>query len=374
MSFPHTKEAPQKSLSVLILSPPPNVPGGVSNYAEMLKNHIQHTHYTSFWVGKPADHAESMIARLIRLFVVPYRVVRMVENEHIDVVHINPSLDVKALIRDGLILVALRRANFSNVLVTIHGWHSKLAKLLCNSNLLRPLVAKVLNGCALITVLAPEFEQQLIEMGVKSSCIRVTSTMFDAARLKVQPEEAPSRPNILFMSRFHSAKGMDLLLDAYIRIVKDYPDLDLVLAGDGTERMRLAKKVMFSGLSPQVKFTGYVSGQEKARLLNNCTIFALPTSYDEGMPIVLLEAMAVGKPVLTTKVGGLASIVKDKENGVVLDVANVDNVTKGLRELLGDPEACKKIGAHNAAYVAGRFAAPIVTNEIELIYQDIAIR
>ena len=92
----------------------------------------------------------------------------------------------------------------------------------------------------------------------------------------------------------------------------------------------------------------------------------------EGMPIARLEAMAMGKPLLTAKAGAIPHIVFDSENGVLLDAVIVDAVEEALRRLLSDAEYCADVGRRNAAYAWERFEASQVTAEIEALYREIA--
>lgn len=107
----------RQKLSVLILSPSPQVYGGVSVFIETLKAHLTHTEVTSVCVGSIHDRKEPFLALLWRLVSVPFKVLRHIKRQKIDVVHINPTLDFKSTLRDGLIILVLRLAGFRRVLI-----------------------------------------------------------------------------------------------------------------------------------------------------------------------------------------------------------------------------------------------------------------
>lgn len=175
------------------------------------------------------------------------------------------------------------------------------------------------------------------------------------------------------MSRFVVGKGVYQLLDAFASIAKDFPDLDLIMAGDGAEAASLKRKTAEYGLGERVIFTGYVGGEEKARLLNACDIYALPSKgTGEGMPIALLEAMAVGKPLLASDSGGVKYIISEPENGILLYDVTAESIEAGLRKMLADPKFCEECGKRNEAYAWKNFEAKQVTNEIGQVYQAIA--
>lgn len=386
--------------SILILSPDPGVPGGVSVFAEMLKARLPHDRVTALWVGSQYAQQESRFEIMRRLIRIPCQAAGLARRGAVDVVHINPSIDrsMKSILRDGMILLALRAVNFRRILVYIHGWDAAAAARIRRTPGLRLLFAWLLNQAAAIMVLAPEFKAMLEEAGVRSHKIIVTRTMFDGALL--QPPAAPAAPRdclaeqdsrpswnragdavtgdsaprrfILFMSRFESAKGVYELLDGFAAIAAEFPDTDLVMAGDGDEFQELRARATRLGLVHRIIFTGYVTGPEKSALLHDCAVFVLPTYFPEGMPIALLEGMAAGKPLLTAKAGGIAHIVTEPQNGVVLDRVTHGAIADALRRLLTDPAWCAQAGQHNAAYAWSHFEAGIVSAEIAALYDRIA--
>jgi glycosyltransferase involved in cell wall biosynthesis len=358
----------EEKLSILMLGPNPEMPGGVTSYIGALTRHLQRSTVDCFYVGS-SEANKNFVAVAFRLLRVPFQVARHVRRKPPDVIHINPSFDKKSLIRDGLILLALRWAGYRRILVFIHGWDADVARMINASPFLYGLLNYVLSPVARIAVLAPGFKSTLMDMGLNGHKIVVKTTMFDPITL---PDfTLPARPYILFMSRFDRRKGMYELLEAFSRIAEEYPNINVVMAGDGQEMNALKTKAAQLGLKTRVRFSGYVTGDDKARLLQGCSIYALPTYYPEGMPIALLEAMAAGKPLLTANAGGVRHIVHEPENGLVLQAVTVDSVEAGLRRMLADPTFCDTVGRRNAAY-AQRFSASKVSAEIESLYQDIA--
>ncbi|MGB4100935.1 MAG: asparagine synthase (glutamine-hydrolyzing) [Alphaproteobacteria bacterium] len=364
------------ALSLLLISPDPSVPGGVSGFVEMMKTRLKACRITSLWVGSQHKQKESVAAILKRLSSIPFQVARLVRSGEIDVVHINPSLDrsMKSVLRDGLILLMLRVLRFKSIMIYFHGWDLETARFIRGNSVVRWAFVHLLRGARAIMVLAPEFKDDLAAMGVPDKLVVVTRTMFDSATLKPleKTELESSRPYLLFMSRFEKAKGVYELLDAFAQIKDDFPDVDLVMAGHGDEYDGLLERAESLNINDRVKFTGYVVGTEKLSLLQNCMVFALPTYFPEGMPIALLEAMGAGKPVLTARVGGIPHIIHEPENGIVLNHVDVTQVTQALRRMLSDPQKWAEVGKHNAEYARTRFDVQVVTAEIEAIYHDIA--
>lgn len=369
----HPAAMPHKRLSVMILSPDPGVHGGVVTFAETLKAHLKDCDVTALWVGSHQNHRETPFQLIKRLCITPLKILQQLRRQHYDLLHINPSLNPKSLFRDGFVLLLLRLTGYSPVLVYFHGWRSSVTRIIRRTPGLRQGFAWLLNGTDRILVLSPDFKTELESLGVRSDKILFTRTMFDGAALKNALVPAtPERRSILFMSRFERTKGVYELIDAFGRIASAFPDVDLIMAGDGPENKALQARVQLRKLNGRVFFPGYVGGEEKSRLLQNATIYALPTYFPEGMPIALLEAMGAGKALLTAKAGSIRHIVSDPENGVILDTVTADSVEAGLRKMLGDRDYCAQTSERNRAYAWERFEAGVVTAEIEALYRELA--
>lgn len=364
-------------LSVLMTSPHPSVPGGVSVFTGVLKRHLRLSQADAFYVGSTAKR-ETTGAQIMRLVTAPLRLVRQVRRKHYDVVHLNPSFDAKAMIRDGLLLLALRATGFRRIIFYLHGWDRGFYQHVRTHFLWRRMIGWLLNRAALVTVLGDEFRDGLVALGVDPARIVVTRTMYEKSAMHEKSDvvlSSPrfSRPFILFMSRFDREKGGRELIDAFVTLTQDYPAYDMVLAGDGEDADIMRAQVDHLNLTGRVCFTGYVGGNAKQLLLQDCAIFALPTTYrSEGMPVAMLEAMAAGKPLLIGSVGAIRAVVRDGVNGVVLDHVTAQTVAQGLRRLLDDPIFMKNSGEHNARQAAERFEASIVSAEIEQLYAKVS--
>jgi len=372
-----------EKLHVLMLATDPRVLGGITNFTGTLMQYATQSQFTLMPIGSVKDQAgggvrERTVARLRRLFTIPKQVATCAKTA--DVLHLNTPFNPKGLIRDGLILAALTSEERSKMLLYFHGWQEPTATVIALFPPFRRILCRLLRDVGCIMVLAPEFKAQLMVMGVDAARIIVTRTMFDGRDLKdAKPlglHAKKLRRRVLFMSRFVREKGIDELLSSFTRIANDYPDVDFVMAGDGPEYRRIAELALAlpAHLRRRIEFPGYVGGEQKAALLAGCSIFALPTYYPEGMPVALLEAMAAGKVLLTSDIGGIKQVVRDPENGVVLTSISEAAVEAGLRRLLDDPIYCEETGAKNAKYAWRTFEASVVTAEIEACYHALAGR
>ena len=173
--------------------------------------------------------------------------------------------------------------------------------------------------------------------------------------------------DILFIGRLAAEKGVPILLEAFARARETHPDARLTLVGDGPERAMLEARACELGLREVVRFTGYLSQQEVAEELAGADLFALP-SFSEGLPVVLMEAMAAGLPVLTTAIAGIPELVEDGVAGRIVLPGDVASLEAGLRDLLADPQASRRSGRQARAKVAAEFDARIEAGKLAALF------
>lgn len=344
--------------------------GGVVNLVTAWKkNHSQQIDYEHFMIGDRIGRGVLSVRYIVPLMDALRLLVVTLRGRY-GLVHINPSFNARALLRDGLFMFVLRASRL-RTFVFFHGWDDALSARVVRNTLLRFLVRNTFGRAAIIMVLAESFRQQLISMGVDERKIHATTTMFDGEDMRPLNREriAPGQ-RILFLSRFIREKGMFELLEAFARIVKEFPDARLILAGDGPARDELVQAVRAAGLSGSVELPGYLRGEDKARVLAAADIFVLPTYYGEGCPVSLLEAMAAGLALISTPVGGIPDVLEDGENGVLLPSADPELIYQALHKLLSSPQDLIRISNINREKAWRCYEASVVTAQIEAYYKQ----
>lgn len=159
---------------------------------------------------------------------------------------------------------------------------------------------------------------------------------------------------LLFVGRLAGVKGVPLLLEAMRNLGQEFPDLRLVLVGDGPERSVLEQQARQMGLSDAVVFAGYKSQSEVAAILMGSDALVLP-SFAEGVPVVLMEAMAANLPVVSTRVAGIPELVEDEVSGVLTPPGDVLALCIALRQVLSDHDLRIRMGAAGHKKVTGEF-------------------
>jgi glycosyltransferase involved in cell wall biosynthesis len=177
---------------------------------------------------------------------------------------------------------------------------------------------------------------------------------------------------VLFMGRMYREKGVLDLIRACALASAQAPHLSLMLAGTASPEFLAEMKALAAdmGISERVHFPGWVAGEAKARLLQQCEVFALP-SYAEGLPLGLLEAMVAGKGVVTTPVGGIPDVVVPEVNGKLIAPGDVPALAQALAALLTDHARCAAMGQAARNDVAATFADSVVFQQLGQLYGQI---
>jgi glycosyltransferase involved in cell wall biosynthesis len=174
---------------------------------------------------------------------------------------------------------------------------------------------------------------------------------------------------ILFLGRLGERKGVYDLLRAVAALKPTYPDFRMLLGGDGElDAVRAEAEVL--GIGGNLELLGWVKGAEKTRLLNEASVFVLP-SYNEGLPMSVLEAMAHGLPVVSTPVGGIPEAVSDGVEGFLVAPGDEAALADRLHRLLGDEHLSRKMGETARAKVERCFSTEVVVPQFETLYAEL---
>ena len=176
----------------------------------------------------------------------------------------------------------------------------------------------------------------------------------------------PDAPVFLSVGRFSPEKGHLILLDAFAALHAHHPDARLVLAGDGPMRAEVEARIATLGLSDVVRITGWVTSDQVREELRGARALVHP-SFTEGLPVVIMEAMAERRPVVSTYIAGIPELVRPGETGWLVPAGQVAELTAALKACAATPntdmramgEACfERVHArHDAAKEAAKLTA-----------------
>lgn len=156
--------------------------------------------------------------------------------------------------------------------------------------------------------------------------------------------ETRKEKRIVSMGRLMPQKNQKMLLDAFQGVLKQYPDYQLIIYGEGPVREELESYAKDIGISGNVSLPGNISAVHE--LIKTAEMFVLSSNY-EGMPNALIEAMCLGLPVISTEVSGAVDLITDHENGILTEINNREKLETAMLELIENPLLAEKL-AQNA--------------------------
>lgn len=168
--------------------------------------------------------------------------------------------------------------------------------------------------------------------------ISVVHCGLEASFHEVAPAPLPEAPRVVCVGRLCEQKGQRLLVEAAARLAAKGIALEVVLAGDGELRAELETFIKKNHLERHVRITGWLSSAQVREEILAARALVLP-SLAEGLPVVLMEAMALRRPVLTTYVAGIPELVRPGENGWLVPSGDVEELARALEEVLARPAA-----------------------------------
>jgi colanic acid/amylovoran biosynthesis glycosyltransferase len=200
----------------------------------------------------------------------------------------------------------------------------------------------------------------------KSQLMRWSSPSYTekihVAPLGVDPDiyvPAPEREvtgtfEIICVGRLAPVKAQSLLIDAVSRLNDVGRNVRLRLVGDGPDRQELERKVQDLGIRHLVVFDGWKNQTEVLRLYREANLFAL-ASFAEGVPVVLMEAMAMAVPCVATRINGIPELIRDRIDGLLVTPGSVEELANAIAELMDDTGLCRQFGQSGRQRVIDKY-------------------
>ena len=279
-----------------------------------------------------------------------------------------------AFIRDSIYLkVAIKQGFSFKTVVFFHGWNTGLVTMISRCFILKRIFSRIYNNAGFILVLCSSFKKQLIEMNINPDKIIVTSTFYvDLGNNKWSLEPQKRKIHFLFLSRLIKKKGALISAEVGRLLVDDgITDFQMTIAGDGPKYKSLQKYINRHKLNHYINTPGYVVGQKKRELLEDCDILLFPTYCNEGCPIVVLEAMGAGMAVVSTPMGAIPDIVEDNKNGFIISNKDPRDFYAEVLKLKNDKVFLKEVQGRNKKKALKNFESKIVCKHLDSVYESI---
>ncbi len=199
--------------------------------------------------------------------------------------------------------------------------------------------------------------------------VHVVHCALDEKLLTAMAAKVPERPRLVTVARLTAQKGLPLLIDAVARLVSEGVQIELVLVGDGELRPDVEAFIAHHNLGDKITITGWADSARVREELDAARFFVLP-SFAEGLPVVIMEALAVGRPVLTTNIAGIPELVSS-ECGWLVPAGSVDALVATMRQALATPlEEIERMGKEGQRRVRERHAAAIEAQKLRLLFEQ----
>lgn len=184
--------------------------------------------------------------------------------------------------------------------------------------------------------------------------VKIVHCGLDAPFLEAPATMPPAEPRLVCVARLSAEKGQTILLQALRRVCDVRPDCKVVLAGDGEMRADLERRITSLGLDDNVSITGWISSRLVSEELQRARALVLP-SFQEGLPVVIMEALALRRPVIATYVSGVPELVVSGESGWIVPAGSIDQLAEAMLKCLeATPEQLLRMGEAGCARVRQR--------------------
>lgn len=188
----------------------------------------------------------------------------------------------------------------------------------------------------------------------------------------IEPAPLPFAPPVLLcLGRLVEDKGFDLVIAAMPALLEEWPELRLIIAGDGPAGSDLERQARALGVAGAIEFTGWVQPETVPELVNLATLVIVPSRWQEAFGLVALEAAQMARPVVATRVGGLPEVVAHGETGSIVEPEDVESLARAVLYLLADSGRATTVGRNARRRARGRFAWEVHVEAYDALYRTL---
>ncbi|TKJ25332.1 MAG: hypothetical protein CEE41_04545 [Hadesarchaea archaeon B3_Hades] len=239
-----------------------------------------------------------------------------------------------------------------------------LVLMMCRANRVIVVSNATREFCRVLGV--PDHKMEVIPNGVDLSKF---NSAVDGLRMRARLGLG-SEPLVVSATRLVRRKGMHYLVAAFLKVRKGVPDAKLAIAGKGPEAANLRARIKELGIEDSTFMLGALSHGQVAELMAAANVFVLP-SIVESSPLTLLEAMAVGVPVVCPRAGGVSEVIEDGINGLMVPPTNVDALADAITRILSDKQLAKRLRGSGLKIVREKFSWERAARQTLELYEKV---
>ena len=362
------------TMKVLFVAPFDGVTGGILRWAEHLFNYYQtlddsDIKMDKFSIGrKHAVNIGQPIKRIINAIRDYSRAIKdyrhSLKNNKYDIAHISTSASL-SLFKD---LLMIRIAHRCGTKTVIHFHFGRIPELQKQNNWEWKLIKKVISMSDSVIVMTESSHKTLTDCGYSNP---LSPAVTDYIRKHPDKDRIPG--TILFVGHVIKTKGVEELVDACGHI----ENVKLKIIGHATDEIKSLlqqKAINCKSDSSWLKLTGELPYEQVLDQMQRCDVFVLPT-YTEGFPNVILESMACGCAIVTTKVGAIPEMLKEDDSGkygILIEPANTKELESAIKTMLGDENLKNQCRQNIQRRVFERYSISIIWNKLQKLWYSIS--
>lgn len=346
------------SQKVLILGVSMYTKGGMTAVLVSYKKYIEDMQFIPTWkLGNKFVKLWYAIQAIIRtLFVCTF-------NKNIKIVHIHGAANA-SFCRCNIFINLAKKLGKK---VILHEHAADFVEFYNNSEDKKG-ISDTINKCDKLIVLSKSWKKFFISIGIQANKICVLNNIVSPPDIK-PVERVDDRLHILYMGEISNRKGAFDLLNAIVAEKEYFKDKIILRMGGNEIDGDINSFIKDNGLEDFVSYEGWISGDKKIDCLNWEDVYILP-SYNEGLPIAILEAMSYSHPVISTPVGGIPEIISNYQNGILITPGNQIGITNAIKYYIDNKEEIKHQG-ENGHKIVKDFFPDRVFSDLKNIYNSL---
>lgn len=276
------------------------------------------------------------------------------------------------------ILSKLKKKPF---VLTIHTYGKNLSSFYANMfvNFYNSSIGRItLELADKIIVLSSEAEEYFLQLGVYKEKIQVIPNAVNYEQFANFHTTANFKQQynidgkvVLFVSNLQKRKGAQHLIKVIPQIIQELPNTNFVIVGEGPYRKYLENLSNRLQIKNKIIFTGHLSPKKLLEAYHAADVFVLPSAF-EGLPTVILEAMASGVPVVASKVGGIPSVIQNGITGFLVNYGDMEQIAEAVTNILSSEKLAKLMGK-NGKKISKNYAWSIIYKKIEDVYREVVL-
>lgn len=353
----------EKKIRILMCSSDRKEKGGMNSVIDQL---MDHDWGDDFQFSYLATHVTGNPIKKTFFFANAYRKLeKLIKKNAFDIIHIHMSY--KGSFYRKYYVTKLCKRHDKKIIVHLHG--SEFKDFYNGGNTKRKRqIQELFSIVDASIVLGEDWKNFILKIAPRTNVIVINNAVCIPV---FEDKEISQVRTFLFLGALIQRKGVVDLLEA-VKQMKNQgvSNFRLLIAGSGAEEQRLKEYAQINGLQSFIEFLGWITKEQKPELLKRSDVLVLP-SYNEGLPIAILEAMSYSLPIISTDVGSITEAVKEKENGFLIRMGDVDSLAHAMIQLTNNSDLWKKESKASRKICEEKFSENVFFEAVERVYRGL---